>query len=309
MRLLFAGTPETALPVAEAVGGVHDVVAVLTRPPAAQGRSSRLVASPVARWAEARRVEVLDPVSPRDPALAERIRRLAPECCVVVAYGGLITRKLLALPRHGWVNLHYSLLPAYRGAAPVQHALLDGRATTGVTTFRLVPALDAGPVFLRREVAVAADETAGDLLDRLSLIGAQAMVETLAMVEAGVSPTEQGADGVSWAPKLDPEQARLDWSRPALELANQARAMSPDPGAWTLLAGQRFRVLRAAPGAPVPDLLAEAAPGRLWATKRKLYCRAGDGWVELVQVQAAGKQPMAGADWARGGWRDGMSLG
>ena len=304
MRLIFAGTPVTALPVAEAVSQLHQIVAVLTRPPAAQGRSSALVASPVAQWADARGIEVIAPTNLRDPALADRIQQLDPDCCVIVAYGGLITRKLLAIPRHHWVNLHYSLLPGYRGAAPVQRALLDGCTTTGVTTFRLVPALDAGPVYLRREVAVAPDETAGDLLDRMSLIGAQAMVETLAMIEAGHQPSEQPLEGISWAPKLSPDQARLDWTWPVARLVDQVRAMSPDPGAWAVLAGQRFRVLRAV-SAEVPDA-PEAVPGQLRATRKKLYCRADDGWVELVQVHPAGKQPMPGADWARGAWRDGM---
>ncbi|MDR0847897.1 MAG: methionyl-tRNA formyltransferase, partial [Propionibacteriaceae bacterium] len=205
MRLIVAGTPEVALPSLDALAVRHDIVAVLTRPPAAQGRHARLVPSPVASWAQARGVEILDPVSPRDPALLERLVALAPDCCPVIAYGGLIPPALLAVPVHGWVNLHFSLLPRWRGAAPVQHALLAGDSVTGVTVFRLVKELDAGPVYVRREVPIEADEVAGDLLDRLSIVGAEALCETLDAIESGRTPVEQLGDGVTLAPKIEVE--------------------------------------------------------------------------------------------------------
>lgn len=309
MRLIFAGTPRLAVPVVQRLSEHHDIVAVLTRPPSPQGRSSRLVPSPVQEWADARGVTVIAPATLRDPAVVRVMRDLAPDCCPVVAYGGLVTRELLAVPRWGWINLHFSLLPAYRGAAPVQRALLDGCEQTGLTTFRLVPALDAGPVFLQRELSIGPAETAGDLLERLVPLGAGAMVATLDLVERGVEPSEQPAGGVSLAPKLTVDEARLNFARSARDAVNRVRAMSPEPGAWALLGGQRFKVLRAmmadGPGAVGP---VEAIPGRLRATKAHLFCRAGDGWVDLVEVQAVGRKAMPGADWARGAWHEGDHL-
>jgi len=311
MKLIFAGTPDTAVPVAEAVGAAHEIQAVLTRPAAPVGRSSRLVPSPVEQWARRQGIEVLAPDKVRDPAVAARLGQLAPDCCVVVAYGGLITRRLLEIPRHGWINLHFSLLPAYRGAAPVQQAILDGCEQTGVTTFRLVEALDAGPVFVQRAVTVGEDETAGDLLERLSQIGAGVMVETLDLAGGGYCPAEQPGEGISWAPKISPEQARLAVSAPAQAFVNRVRAMSPQPGAWMELDSQRFKILRAAVVRAERDLgmVLDSPPGTLWATKKKLFYRAADAWVELVEVQATGKKPLAGADWARGAWHQGASLG
>ena len=303
MRLIFAGTPATAVPVLDALHEVHDVRAVLTRPPAAQGRSSRLVPSEVEEWAREHDVEVLAPQSLKDPAVADRIREISPDCCPVVAYGGLITRELLGIPALGWINLHYSLLPAYRGAAPVQRALMDHRTSTGVTAFRIVPALDAGPVFLQKRVEIGDEETAGDLLNRLSVVGAAVMVEALALAEQGIEPDDQPREGVSLAPKITSEEARLDLRWDPRRCVDLVRAMSPEPGAWAEMGSQRFKILRARIAAqPCPGAPGEAAAGTLYATKKKLFCRVGDGWIELVEVQAPGKKPMPGADWARGAW-------
>lgn len=307
MRLIFAGTPATAVPVLASLAEHHDVRAVLTRPPAARGRSSRLVPSDVEQWARERQIEVLAPESLKDPECVARIREIAPDCCPVVAYGGLITRDLLEIPPHGWVNLHYSLLPAYRGAAPVQRAVLDGRTRTGVTTFRIVPALDAGPIYRQLETDIGPSETAGDLLSRLSLLGARAMVDTLAAISGGEQPREQDADGATQAPKVTSRDARLDMGAPAAEIVNRVRAMSPEPGAWAMLGQERFKILRAA---LVPDPGADpgTVAGDLTATKKKLFCRARDGWIELIEVQAMGKRAMSGADWARGAWHPGARL-
>jgi len=301
MRLIFAGTPSTAVPVLDKLSAVHDVRAVLTRPPAPQGRSSRLVPSEVEVWARGHGVEVLAPTSLKDPGVVARIREIAPDCCPVVAYGGLITRELLAIPPLGWINLHYSLLPAYRGAAPVQRALMDGCTSTGVTAFRIVPALDAGPVFCRQQVEIGEDETAGDLLGRLSLIGAEMMVEALRMAEQGIQPVDQPQDGVSLAPKITSEEARLALTWEARRCVDLVRAMSPEPGAWAELESSRFKILRARIAVqPPPGAPEQAVPGTLHATKKRLFCRVGDGWIELTEVQVPGKKPMAGADWARG---------
>jgi methionyl-tRNA formyltransferase len=302
MRLLFAGTPGLALPTLQALSARHQIVAVLTRPPAAQGRRAALVASPVAQWAQAHQVPVLAPRRVSQAGLADQVRALAPDCCPVVAYGGLITAELLAIPAGGWVNLHFSTLPAYRGAAPVQAALLDGCTRTGVTTFRLVAELDAGPVYRQVTVDIADEETAGDLLERLASLGASVMVDTLADIAAGGSARDQPTAGVSYAAKISTDQARLDLSGTVAQLVNRVRAMSPRPGAWCQWQGQVFKVLRARRcDHPGPDPTGRAwLVGALRASRRALWCRVGDGWVELVEVQPAGKKPMAGADWARG---------
>jgi len=302
MKLIFAGTPSTALPVLERLDELHEVAAVLTRPPAAQGRSSKLVGSPVEMWARSHGIEVLAPRSLKDPSLTARIREIAPQCCPVVAYGGLITRELLNIPIHGWINLHYSLLPAYRGAAPVQRALMDGCDSTGVTVFRIVPALDAGPVYLQTRVPIEDEETTGDVLRRLSLVGADAMAEGLARAEQGQEPVPQSEQGVSLAPKVTPDEAHLDLTCDGRRCVNLVRAMSPEPGAWAEMGSGRFKILRARI-ADLPSGMGETLPGTLHATKKSLLCRVGDGWIECVEVQAPGKKPMPGADWARGGLR------
>jgi methionyl-tRNA formyltransferase len=298
MRLVFAGTPLVAantLARLLAVDG-HEVVAVLTRPDAPQGRSSRPVPSPVAQVATAHGIEVLRPARASDPDLANRLAELAPDCCPVVAYGGLIPRSLLDLPPHGWVNVHFSLLPRWRGAAPVQHAILAGDEVTGVTVFELVEALDAGPVLASAEYALGASETAGEALEALEALGAEELVRTLDALAAGtVTAVPQPADGVTLAPKLTVQGARIDWSQPAVEISRQVRANNPSPVAWTELDGERLRVLRAMP-AEGDDL----APAELRAGKRSVLVGTGSGPLELLQVQPAGKRPTAAADWGRG---------
>lgn len=300
MRLVFVGTPQVAVPVVETLCADHEICAVLTRPPAAQGRSAKLVASPVQKWAEAHGVPVLAPSSVKDPTVVEELRTLEPDCCPVVAYGGLITTDLLMIPRHGWINLHFSLLPAYRGAAPVQRALLDGRTRTGVTTFRIVKQLDAGPIFDQVGVNVAPGTTAGDLLTELSLVGAEVMRDTLESVVHGARPRPQPEQGVSIAPKITPGEAQLDLNGTAERALRVVAAMSPEPGAWAHWRGERFKVLRAIPADISENFPSEPNPGKLWRTKKHLYCALADGWIDLVEVQPAGKRAMAGLDWARG---------
>ncbi|MCL1922586.1 MAG: methionyl-tRNA formyltransferase [Propionibacteriaceae bacterium] len=306
MRVLFAGTPATALPVLESVARDHDLVAVLTRPPAAQGRKAVLVASPVEQWARDAGVEVLAPASTKEPGLAAQLRELEVDACPVVAYGGLLTQELLDIPRLGWLNLHYSLLPAYRGAAPVQQALLDGCVVTGITVFRIVKALDAGPIYVQHRVDIGKEETAGELLERLSLLGVDAMAEALDKANRGVQGVEQLCQGVSLAPKIEVEDARLDLSLSAERVILRVRAMSPDPGAWVMMGDQRIKVLRARMVSDEDQQArsvltsSESQPGSLVPAKKALYCRTRDRWIELVQVHPQGKKPMAGADWGRG---------
>ena len=298
MRLVFAGTPQVAADTLAHLldRGGHEVVAVLTRPDAPKGRSSRPVPSPVAELALDRGIEVLRPSRAGDPELATRLAELAPDCCPVVAYGGLIPRRLLDLPEKGWVNVHFSLLPRWRGAAPVQHAILAGDDVTGVTVFELVEELDAGPVLATREYRLGEHETSGQALAALQAIGADLLLDTLDRLEAGtVTPAAQPEDGVTLAPKLTVAAARIDWRRPAADIDRQVRGNNPAPVAWTELDGERFRVLEAV---PVPD--AGLAPGELSPGKRDVLVGTGDGALELGLVQPAGKRPLAAADWGRG---------
>ncbi len=306
MRVVFAGTPEVAVPSLAAIAAAgHEVAAVLTRPPAPRGRSSRLVASPVQQWAEAHGITVLAPARARTPENVAALRDLAPDCCPVVAYGELLTQRLLDVPTHGWVNLHFSLLPAYRGAAPVQRAIMAGETVTGASTFRIVKELDAGPIYRTLTTTIAPHETAGALLGRLADDGATLLVETLRAIEAGEQPLPQGVSGaeatapLSYAHKLDPDEVRIEWTRPALQLDRIIRGANPDPGAWTTFAGDRFKVLLA-----TPEVDGEASPGRLLPTRRAVHVGTGQGLLKLVTVQPLGKKPMPAADWARGAHLD-----
>jgi methionyl-tRNA formyltransferase len=299
MRLLFAGTPDTAVPSLEALlGSRHEVVAVLTRPDAPTGRGRHLEPSPVRRVAEGAGIEVLTPQRPRDPGFLARLAELAPDACPVVAYGGLIPPAALDVPAHGWINLHFSLLPAWRGAAPVQHAILAGDEVTGACTFRLEQGLDTGPVFGAVTEQIGRTDTSGDLLARLAVDGARLLVATLDGVEEGrLAAVPQPADGVSQAPKLTTEDARIDWKTPALRIDRQVRACTPAPGAWTTLAGERVKIF---PVTPIPGVV-DVEPGAVLVDKRGLQVGTGSGHtVRLGEVQAQGKKRMAAADWARG---------
>ncbi|MGB7964407.1 MAG: methionyl-tRNA formyltransferase [Propionicimonas sp.] len=298
MRLVFAGTPavagETLAYLLEHTD--HTVVAVVTRPDAARGRSKQLVPSPVAQVAAAHGIEVLRPARPSEPTFAARLAELAPDACPVVAYGALVPAPVLAIPRHGWINVHYSLLPRWRGAAPVQRAILAGDTVTGVSVFRLVAALDAGPLFATEQATIGESETAGELLGRLTATGVRLLSQVLDDVAAGTAQlTEQTEDGITLAPKLAPQDARLEWTRPAVELARVVRACNPSPMAWTDVDGERFRVLLAQPG-----LGTGLEPGHVAATKREARVGTGQGDLVLRQVQPHGRKPMPAADWARG---------
>ncbi|MDP9432407.1 MAG: methionyl-tRNA formyltransferase [Actinomycetota bacterium] len=298
MRLVFAGTPAAALPSLGALlASPHEVIAVLTRPDAPAGRGKALRASPVAEVARAAGVEVLTPDRPSNPALLARLTELAPDCCPIVAYGGLIPPPVLAVPAAGWVNLHFSLLPAWRGAAPVQHAVLAGDDLTGATTFRLDEGLDTGPVFGFATEPIGPADTAGDVLDRLAASGARLLLATLDGIADGrLAPMPQPAEGVSHAPKLAPADVRIDWSAPALRIDRLSRAATPVPGAWTRYGDRRIKL------GPVGAVRGDAlAPGEI-RLDRALGVLVGTGThpVALSSVRAEGKPAMAAADWARG---------
>ena len=298
MKLVFAGTPEPALPALEAlIASRHEVAAVVTRPDAPAGRGRKLVASPVAQLAEQHGIEVLKPGRPREPEFLERLAQLAPDCCPVVAYGALLPKSALDVPRHGWVNLHFSLLPAWRGAAPVQHAVLAGDEVTGASTFEIEQGLDTGPVYGTVTEVVRPRDTSGDLLERLSRSGARLLLATMDGIEEGkLSPRPQPADGVSLAPKISVEDARVDWNAPALRVDRVVRGCSPAPGAWTLFRGERLKLgpVRLAAGR------SELAPGEIAVNKNTVRVGTGSHEIELGEVQPQGKKRMAAGDWARG---------
>jgi methionyl-tRNA formyltransferase len=296
MRVVFAGTPEVALPALDAVASSsHELVGVVTRPDAPAGRGRRLTASPVAQRAEELGVPVLKPARPREPDFLDELRALAPECCPVVAYGALLPQSALDIPPHGWVNLHFSVLPAWRGAAPVQHAIRAGDEVTGATTFRIVEELDAGPTFGVMTETIRPYDTAGDLLDRLAEGGAGLLVATLdGIAEGSLEAREQPADGVSFAPKVRVDDARIDWTEPAVAVDRRVRSCTPFPGAWTTYEGERVKV------GPVTPVSAELEPGLLEVAKDVVLVGAGAGAVRLGEVKPHGRKQMAAADWARG---------
>ena len=298
LRLVFAGTPAPALPALRALlDSSHDVVAVVTRPDAPAGRGRRETRSPVALLADEAGVRVLQPRSPREPEFQDTLRGLAPDCCPVVAYGALVPPPALAIPRHGWVNLHFSLLPAWRGAAPVQHAILHGDELTGATTFVLEEGLDTGPVLGVVTEEIHPGDTSGDLLHRLAESGARLLLATMDGVESGeLRAVPQPAEGVSFAPKLNPDDVRVDWTKPALHVDRLVRAATPAPGAWTTYDGKRVRlspVRVVADAEPLP-------PGTLRATKDAVLAGTATQPVRLGDVQMEGKRAMPATDWARG---------
>ncbi|MBU6535052.1 methionyl-tRNA formyltransferase [Streptomyces sp. NPDC057245] len=299
MKLVFAGTPEVAVPALDALiaSERHEVAAVVTRPDAPAGRGRRLVASPVAERAEEAGIEVLKPGKPRDPNFLERLREIAPDCCPVVAYGALLPRVALDVPARGWVNLHFSLLPAWRGAAPVQHALMAGDELTGASTFLIEEGLDSGPVYGTVTETVRPTDTSGDLLTRLAFAGAGLLAATMDGIDDGsLKPVPQPAEGVTLAPKITVEDARVDWTAPALRVDRVVRGCTPAPGAWTTFRGERLKLVQAV---PLPDRT-DLAPGQIAAGKNNVYVGTGSYAVELLWVQAQGKKPMRAADWARG---------
>jgi methionyl-tRNA formyltransferase len=298
VRIVFGGTPDVAIPSLDALADSrHELVAVVTRPDAPSGRGKKLTASPVAQRAAELGIEILKPQRPQDEEFVTRLTDLAPDCCPVVAYGALLPQRVLEIPRHGWVNLHFSLLPAWRGAAPVQHAILAGDQITGATTFRIVLELDGGPILATVSEPIRPDDTAGDLLHRLSLSGARLLVETLDGIEDGTltaTPQPETDAQVSYASKINVEDARIDWTQSADVLDRLIRACAPAPGAWTTFRGERFKIN----SARISD--AVLAPGVLQISKRAVRVGTATQALELDGIQAQGKKPMPAADWARG---------
>lgn len=298
MRLLFAGTPEPALPSLRALvdSQNHDVIAVLTRPDAAAGRRGKPAPSPVAQFAAERGIPVLKPERPNSAEFVAELADLAPDACAVVAYGALLRDELLAVPTHGWVNLHFSLLPAWRGAAPVQAAIAAGDTVTGATTFRIERDLDSGPIFGVVTETIAPTDTAGDLLARLSVSGAGLLAATMdGIADGSLIPVSQPAEGITVAPKITVDEARVRWELPAHVVDRRIRAVTPNPGAWTTIGDVRMKM-----GPVRVDEDKELTVGEIEVGKRDVWIGTGSNALLLSWIQPPGKKPMNAADWARG---------
>jgi methionyl-tRNA formyltransferase len=298
MKLVFAGTPEPAVPALRALldSGRHEVVAVVTRPDAQAGRGRRVVRSPVGALADDHGIEVLTPARAGDPAFLARLTELAPDACPVVAYGALLPQAALDIPRLGWVNLHFSLLPAWRGAAPVQAAIRAGDEITGASTFRIVKELDAGPVYGVVTETIGATDTAGVLLGRLAESGAKLLLSTMdGLADGSLVAREQPAEGVSYAPKVTVDDARVSFADPASAVDRQIRSVTPEPGAWAEFRGERFKLgpvtVLNEPGPP---------PGEIVVERKRVLVGTATKPLRLGEVQAPGKKRMAATDWARG---------
>lgn len=300
MRLVFAGTPEPALPSLQRLidSARHEVIAVVTRPDAVAGRRGRPSPSPVAELAAGHAIPVLKPARPNTAEFVAELAALSPDCCAVVAYGALLGDELLAVPTHGWVNLHFSVLPAWRGAAPVQAALAAGDEVTGATTFQIERSLDSGPVYGVVTETIRPTDTAGDLLGRLSVSGAGLLEATMDGIEDGtLAAVPQPAEGVSVAPKVTVEDARIRWELPAHVIDRRIRSVTPNPGAWTMIGDLRVKVGPVTVAADGPKGL---EPGEIRVDKKHIHIGTASDAVLLGTVQPPGKKPMNAADWARG---------
>ena len=299
MRIVFAGTPEPALPSLRRFieSPRHDVVAVLTRPDAAAGRRAKPSPSPVAQLALEHGIPVLRPGRPNSDEFVAELTELAPEACAVVAYGALLSERLLAVPARGWVNLHFSLLPAWRGAAPVQAAIAAGDTVTGATTFQIEPALDSGPVYGVVTEAIRPIDTAGDLLARLAVSGAALLETTLdGIADGSLTSVPQPADGVTVAPKITVDAARVRWDLPAHVVERRIRAVTPNPGAWTMIGDLRVKL----GPVTVDESSNSLAPGVISVSRDGVRIGTGSQPVLLGQIQPPGKKLMNATDWARG---------
>lgn len=271
------------------------IVAVLTRPDAPVGRKRVLTPSPVAARAMELGIEVIR-AAKVDAETTQKIAEFAPDVAAIVAYGGIVPKAALGVPTHGWVNLHFSLLPAWRGAAPVQRSIIAGDDVTGAATFQLEEGLDTGPVFGTLTETVRPEDTAGDLLERLSISGAVLLSQTLSAIDAGQAAPQPQTGEISLAPKLTLDDGRLDWQQPALALNRRARGVTPEPGAWTTLDGQRVKL---EPVTLRPDIK-DLPPGSIKVDGKSVLVGTGSHAVELGRIQPAGKKMMSPADWARG---------
>lgn len=300
MRIVFAGTPALALPSLAALQeSEHAIAAVITRPDAPAGRGRSLHPSPVAQYAVDAGIPVLKPRSMRDESFAAQLRELNPEAGCVVAYGGMIPAPVLAIPPHGWFNLHFSLLPQWRGAAPVQRAIWAGDERSGCTVFQLDEGLDTGPIYAQAAYEVNREDSAGEVLDHLAYRGAGLLLEVMNAVAAGTAcgRVQDPFEGPH-AAKIKVDEARINWQDNAEQIMRQVRACTPDPGAWSELDSARIRVHQVR--IPTGDSEQMLQPGQVWGDKHHVFIGTGSRPLELLSVQPAGKRAMAATDWLRG---------
>jgi methionyl-tRNA formyltransferase len=297
MRTVFFGTPEWAVPSLDALSRSDiEVIAVVTNPDRPAGRGMEMRVSPVKSRASELKLSVLQPSSARDADFHTALSKLAPDICTVVAYGKILPGDLLAVPRLGFVNLHFSLLPEYRGAAPVQRAIMEGREATGVSVMVLTEGMDEGPVLTSSPTSIRDEETAGELGDRLAKEGSSLLVEALASYGSGeLSPVEQDHARATYAPKITTQEARIDWSLAAWAIRNQVRGLNPQPGAWTTLRGKRVKILNVEVTAR-----GDLEPGELAVRDDCLLVGAGDGTLILRRLQLQGKSVTTGPEAGRG---------
>jgi methionyl-tRNA formyltransferase len=296
MRVVFAGTPDAAVPSLRLLAAsTHDIVGVITRRDAPLGRKRVLTPSPIARAAEELGLPVIT-TDRLDAEATSRIAALRPDLGVIVAYGGLVREPLLSTPGRGWINLHFSLLPRWRGAAPVQHALIAGDEVVGAAVFQLVPELDAGDVFAVLEHRPAGGETAGDVLDDLAHRGAYLLEDVVDRLAAGTAVATPQEGSATFAPKLTLDDGRIRWNEPAHDVLNRVRGVTPEPGAHAELDGARVKILAARAASTAREL----APGEVELVGKEVLAGTADEPIALVTVQPAGRGSMAAADWWRG---------
>lgn len=308
MRLVFAGTPEAAVPSLRALidSPRHEVVAAITQPDAPAGRGRQVYPSPVAQCAAEHHIPVLKPTSTSTPEFLAELQKYQPDCCPVVAYGHILRVPALEIPRHGWVNLHFSLLPQWRGAAPVQSAIWAGDELSGATTFRIEEGMDTGPIFGSVTEPIHATDTTDTLMQRLAHVGARLLVDTMDGIAAGtVTAIPQPLDGVSYTSKISTTDARIRWNLPAHLIDRHIRAMTPAPGAWTMLGEARLKVggvhpVHPAAAAQVAARPASLHPGEVLFTGKHVLVGTATEVMQLAAVQAPGKKMLPAADWARG---------
>jgi len=301
-RIVFMGSPEFAVPTLAMLTQNYTVVGVLTQPDKPAGRGQRLTAQPVKQWAEQHGLVVLQPRTLRDAAVQTQLAGLKPDLIVVAAFGLLLPKPVLDLPPRGCVNVHASLLPKYRGAAPISAAILGGESETGVTLMQMDEGTDTGPILLQAGLPIRPDDTTGTLTTRLAALGAQMLSETLPRWLAGqITPQPQDHSGATLAPKLDKVDGRLDWSRPAIELDRRVRAFSPWPGTFTKWNGKLLRILTVqVTGRPLEKAQGQGTPGLVVKDAKDIGVVTGDGILRLVEVQLEGKRAMSASDFARG---------
>jgi methionyl-tRNA formyltransferase len=293
VKVVIASSSGLAIPTLQALQRAkHDVIGAITNPDAPAGRGMKLKENDFARYISHTEIPLKKPSSNQE--LNAGLTAMQPDLVVVIAYGHLIKNDELSIPVHGWINLHFSLLPKFRGAAPVQRAIIAGESKTGVTIFKLDTGMDTGPIYLQREVAIGENENSGELLNRLSLIGAESIVDSLEKMERGEKPLPQNEDGVSYAPKIDKSELRIDWREPTKNIHQKIRAFSPTPGAWTTINGQRI-VITAAELSRLPDM----RPGEV-ASHDGLIVGTGSTPIKILKLTPAGKREMNPEDWLRG---------